>query len=227
MSITREDLEYSGIEILRLDGTPETTELFEEEFYTTSIGRQIRSQGLETKSNIKVILSLARESTGRRDISLKEFETAAKQLFLNGDLQPEQELAAPREPDVERDRLGRPLSPKAKQWKRWQEWCNDPNTKMAEIQSLRRTNSEFAEFFANQSAQERAGGVGDAVEAAGTQAVRQDESIRRTGDLRAFAAAYRRTSTAEVKRMSSPATNPLGHQQYTDLLDACIASGLI
>ena len=226
MSITREDLEYNGIEILRLDGTPETPELFEEEFYNTNIGYQIRSQGLETKRNIKTILSAAREAAGRKDVSLKEFETAAKQLLLNGDLQPEQELAAPTEPDVERDRLGRPLSPKAKQWKRWQEWCNDPNTKMAEIQNLRRTNSEFAEFFANQSAQERAGGVGDAVEAFGTQAVRQDKSVKITQQLNDFVLAYRVMSAAEIKKNSTLATNPKA-AEFVRNTELAIAAGIL
>ncbi len=64
-------------------------------------------------------------------------------------------------------------------------------------------------------------------DAVGTQVVRQDKSIPITEDLRIFADAYQRTSVAEVKRLSSPTTNPVGYKKYRDQLDACVASGLI
>ena len=111
----------------------------------------------------------------------------------------------------------------------WQEYriFTDSNP-VAACKARARTDAGYRNFLnTNLEREMNDTPVTDAVVAIGTQAFRQDKSIRITDDLRAFADAYRRSSTAEVKRMSSPATNPLGHKQYTDLLDACIAAGLI
>jgi len=225
MSLTREDLEYFGIEALRWDDTKETAKLFVEEFFKTSVGQQILDHGLKTKANMEAILSACQEATGNDNVSLKEFETTARQMFLAGDLQPEQKPVATAEPEVERDRLGRPLSPKAKQWKRWQEWCNDPNTDMKSIHELRRTNPEFAEFYANQSSQERTGGVGDAVE---NSLERPVKTKKVSADIEQFAQDYRNMRSDQLKSLLSPAS--VGAQaaaHYKNLYEQAIAAGLI
>jgi len=60
MPVTREDVEYHGLEILRWDETAETAALFVEEFFKTAVGRQILDQGLKTKANMELILSEGR-----------------------------------------------------------------------------------------------------------------------------------------------------------------------
>jgi hypothetical protein len=200
-----------------LDGTPETTELFEEEFYKTSTGRQIRSQGLETKSNIKVILSLAREATGRRDISLKEFETAAKQLFLNGDLQPEEEPAA--------QAPGAPqLTASQRAWSEYRQFTESHSVQ--ECKNRARVDEAYRKFLNTNLQREMGGGVGDAVEAFGTQAVRQDKSVKITQELNDFVLAYRVMSAAEIKKNSTLATNPKA-AEFVRNTELAIAAGIL
>src|SRR5262249_10549612 len=157
------------------------------------------------------------------DVSLKEFETVARQMFLAGDLSPDVQPAAPVGPDVERDRLGRPLSLKAKQWKRWQEWCNNPSTSMKEIRELRRTNPEFAEFYANQASQERSGGVLDGVE---NLLDRPQSPTKKVSDeVRQFADDYRHMSTAQLKSVLSPASvGAEAAAHYQKLFDQAVAA---
>jgi hypothetical protein len=94
MSISRLDVEYSGTEILQWDGTNETAKIFVEEFSKTPVGEQIVANGLKTTANMEEILRVAQSTTGHEDVSLKELEATAKQLFLAGDLQPKQEPVA-------------------------------------------------------------------------------------------------------------------------------------
>jgi hypothetical protein len=69
--------------------------------------------------------------------------------------------------------------------------------------------------------------VQDAVVGVGTVAKRQDKSISITSDLRKFAEDYRRASSADIKRLSSVASNPHGYTLYLAKLDEAIAAGLI
>jgi hypothetical protein len=219
MSITREDLEYNGVEILVWDGTKQTAKLFVEEFCKTSIGQQLLEHGLKTSDNMEEILSATQEAYGHDDISLKEFESVAKRMFLNGDLHPKPKPVAPA-----------PAAPKLSSsqlaWSEYRQFTEAHS--VTECKNRARIDEAYRKFLhTNLQREIAATPVGDAVESVGTTAVRQDTSIRRTEDLREFADAYRRASTSEVKRLSSPAQNPVGHKQYTDLLDACISAGLV
>jgi hypothetical protein len=219
MAITRLDIEYSGVEILQWDGTNETAKLFVEEFCKTPVGEQIVANGLKTTVNMEAILELAQKTNGHEDVGLKEFEVAAKQLFLAGDLQPKQEPVA-------QAPAPKALSSSQLAWQQFRDFTETHS--VAECKARARVDEGYRKFLETNLRREIGSTpVGDACVSVGTTAVRQDTSIRRTEDLRAFADAYRRTATAEVKRLSSPLTNPLGHAQYVDLLDACIASGLI
>lgn len=211
--VTQEDLMFlpyvdRNLGRIFIRGCQENTRLFIREFRDSEFGSRLLAEDLATSAHLDRILEETQSRFGHDDVNMQEFTATAKSLWMAGDLEPAKRSTPPQEPEIERDRLGRPLSPKAKQWKRWQEWCNDPNTRMSDIQNLRRTNLEFAEFFANQSAHERAGGVGDVVEAFGTQAVRQDRSVKITQELNDFAFAYRAMSATEVRKNSNLATNP-------------------
>src|SRR5215469_12478127 len=134
-------------------GDRENTRLFIQDFRQSEFGSRLVTEGLAHGDNLDAILAETQKQFGRDEINMTEFTRVAKSMWMNGDFEPEKPEVAPVEPDVERDRLGRPLSAKAKQWKRWQEWCNNPTTTMKDIRELRRTDSEFAEFYANQSTQ--------------------------------------------------------------------------
>jgi hypothetical protein len=190
----------------------------------TGIGQKLNADNLLTIANMEKIQEAA--DVSEEPITMEQFVDAAKRLYLLGELKSKPAPAA--EPDVERDKLGRPLSPKAKQWKLWEEWCNKPETKVADINELRRSDPKFAEFFAYQNKlRVNEEGVQDGVVAIGTAAVQQDKTISKTNDLRKFADEYRRTSAADVRKLASASLNPYGYKLYQAKLDECIAAGLL
>jgi hypothetical protein len=219
MSVTKEEIELYGVEILKWEEDAATGKLFMAEFFKTPVGLQIIGRGLRNLANMETVLDHAQKANGHEDVSVKEFEASAKELFLAGDLQPKKQ-------PVEQAPAPKPLSSSQLAWQEHRVFT-DSNS-VAACKARARTDEGYRKFLhTNLEREMNDTPVADAAVAIGTQAVRQDKSIRINEDLRAFADAYRRTSTAEVKRMSSVATNTLGHKQYTDLLDACIAAGLV
>jgi hypothetical protein len=207
-----------------LSYTDEHAALFIQVFRESEIGQRLVAEGLWNGDSLNKIQEAA--DTNDEAIRYDDFVKVARRLFLIGELKPK---AAPVvEDNVERDKLGRPLSPKAIQWKRWEEWCNDPKTKMADINNLRRTDAKFAEFYQYQTnLRVNEEGVHDAVVAIGTAAVRQDTSIVRTADLKNFADVYRHMSSDDVRKQSSPSINPNGYLLFKMKTDECIAAGLL
>jgi hypothetical protein len=217
---TREDVMYYGPECLSwsLEDT-KNNDVFYEEFQKTPVGQEIIKAGLKNTDNLYEIIGLAQQRAGRVEITLREAEAAAKELLLDGVLQPKKKPVA-------QAPAPKPLSSSQLAWQEYRIFTD--SNPVAACKARARTDEGYRKFLNTNLVREMNDTpVPDAVVAIGTQAVRQDKSVRINDDLRAFADAYRRTSTAEVKRMSTPATNPLGHKQYTDLLDACIASGLL
>lgn len=232
MSVTQEDLEclpYNDRNEGRIftRNCKENIKLFVKDFKESEFGSRLVAEGLATGAHLDQILEESQRRFGHDDVSMQEFTATAKSLWMAGDLEPERAPVPPApEPEVERDRLGRPLSPKAKQWKRWQEWCNDPGTSMKEILEQRRTNSEFAEFYANQSVRERSSGVGDAVEDLAERRIRATAQI--TPELRQFADDYRHMSSAQLKSILSPLMVGEEHaRHFQQLFDQAVAAGLI
>jgi hypothetical protein len=217
---TREDVMYYGPECLSwsLEDTS-NNDVFYEEFQKTPVGQEIIKAGLKNTDNLYEVIGLAQQRAGRVEITLREAEAAAKELFLDGDLKPKTKPVA-------QAPAPKPLTEPQKRWSEYREFSERSTS--AQCTARARVDSGYASFMRKNYERELgATPVGDAVVSIGTEAVRQDKSIRINDELRAFADAYRRTSTSEVKRMSSPGSNPFRHKQYTDLLDACIASGLI
>lgn len=231
MSITLEDLQYLPYNDHNLGriftrNCKENIKLFIEEFRESEFGSRLVRERLAYSHNLDAILEETQKRFGHDDVNMTEYTQTAKSLWMNGDLQPEQQEVVSVEPNVERDRLGRPLSPKAQQWKRWQEWCNAPTTSMKEIRELRRTNPEFAEFFANQSTQERSTGVGDAAQ---NLLERSQNPVKKVSDeVRKFVEDYRHMSSSQLKSLLSPASvGAEAAAHYNKIYLAAIDAGLI
>jgi hypothetical protein len=131
--------------------------------------------------------------------------------------------------DRPRDAQGRLMSPKALQWREWENWVNDPEASMCLVEELRRTNPGFAEFYATMSQRERVSTpVGDAVENMNVRQATAKKAV--PADVLQFAQEYRTMSSAQVKTLLSPGLNPLGPAAAAEnkrLFDAACACGAI
>jgi len=175
MSISKEDLEYHGADILRWDNTAETAGLFVEEFFKMPVGQQIMEQGLKTK----------------------------------------QAPQTPAEPQ---------LTASQKAWQEFRIFTDSHSVQ--ECKNRVRVDEVYSKFLYTNLVRQMNSGVGDAVEAVGTQAVRQDRTIRITQELNDFAWAYRAMSSIDVRKNSNLATNPNAASFNQSVAD-CIAAGLI
>ncbi len=188
-----EDFESFGPEALTWNGTQEVAKLFLRALSDTPVGQTIRQSGLWTPSNLQLIADRAEAENG--EFTFADFVRTADKLERLGKLEAEPEPVVEAAPEVERDSLGRPLSSKALKWKRWLEWCSNPATKSEDIQTLRRMEPEFAEFYTAMSAKERSGGVGDAVTPVGAP----EKKARVSEDLLLFVKRYNATPVDRLK----------------------------
>jgi len=155
---------------------------------------------------------------------LYKLEISGNPCFIYPHLEPE-------EPVDTRpvDSQGRRMSPKAVQWRDWEIWCSSPDTKMADIQALRRSNADFAEFYATTAERQR---VKDDPMADINVKLNMLAPSKKAvpADVLRFAQEYRTLSSAQVKTLLSPGLNPLGPQAAADakrLFDAACACGAI
>jgi hypothetical protein len=210
--------EYYGILNWELEDAA-NNDRFAAAFFETPVGQEIKKAGLKTTDNVYAIVALAQERAGGRvEITVPEAEAAARELFLAGDLQPKQKK-------VEQPLAPKPLTASQQAWSEYRIFSETHTS--SECKARARVDAGYASFMRKNYEREMGETqVGDAVVAIGTQAVRQDKT-RATQSLREFAEAYRRASTSEVKKLSSPAMNPNGYEQYRKNIDAVIAAGLI
>jgi hypothetical protein len=222
MTVTSEDLQFLPYfdrnlgRVFHAD-VVENTRLFIAEFKETEFGSKLVSEGLAYGANLDLILEATQARCAKEKVNMQEFVSAAKSLWMLGDLKPKPSA-------VEQAEAPKPLSPSQQAWSEFRQWSESHTSKQCKERA--RTDKAFGDFYRKNLERENTP-VGDAVVAVGTQAVRQDKTVKITDEHRSFADAYRRTSTAEVKRMSSAATNPFGYEYYAKLLDECIAAGLI
>ncbi len=218
---TQADVDYNGPEILKF--TDEDGKLFIREFKKTAIGQTLVKEGRYSPANMQLIADDVQAGDEDAVITFNDFVTSAQELYRVGDLE---KFVAPAEPEVERDVKGRVLSSKAKQWKRWQEFCNDSATKMETITALRKSNPAFAEFYRDQQGQEFR--VDDPM-AAINIALNQKKPRVYTPDpaVLEYAKRYRITPSQVLRNEMSPAINPLGAAEATRLFEAAISAGLI
>jgi hypothetical protein len=132
------------------------------------------------------------------------------------------------EDDRPRDALGRVMSPKAIQWQEWESWCSLPDTRMVDIQAMRRNNADFAEFYATLSARQRV--HDDPMAEVNTRLNTFAPKKAVPADVLAFAQLYRTLSSQQVKSLLNPGINPLGPADAAEnkrLFDAACACGAI
>lgn len=182
----------------------------------TEMGKRLVAEGLATSENINKIQKEADVSD--EPFTMEQFVAAAKRLYLLGELKPK-----PAPIEVVQ---AKKLTPSQRAWAEFRKFTDEHS--VADCKARARTDEAYAKFIHTNLVREMGdGNVPDAAVAVGTAAVRQDKSISITNDLRRFADEYRRTSAADVRRLSSAALNPNGYQLYKMKLDECIASGLL
>ena len=188
-------------------------DLFVADFLATEFGQRLESEGLTHAANRKLIAETAIDQYGHLEINMQEFLSVARRLYLLGDLQ------AKRQP-VAQAPAPKPLSSSQLAWQEYRIFTESNPVAACKARASR--DEGYRKFLHTNLERE----MNDTpVEDASVQPVHQ--SARITEDLRVFADTYRRTSVTEVKRLSSPTMNPVGHKEYVDSLNACIACGLV
>jgi hypothetical protein len=126
-----------------------------------------------------------------------------------------------------RDRNGRLMSPKAIQWKAWEEWVNNPETSSRQVELKKNADPEFREFFSTMLRREiNANPVGDGVEGLNGAITPTRKAVAE--DVQLWAQDYRTRSIAEIRRVLSPAmVGATVAAENQRLFDAAQAAGLI
>jgi hypothetical protein len=126
-----------------------------------------------------------------------------------------------------RDSKGRVMSAKAIRFRDWTTWVNSPETSMKQVQELRRTNPEFAEFYATMAARERQSEqVGDAV--VNLNANRDPEKKKLPDEVYTWAAQCRTLPVEELRRIMSPsAVGSRVAEENTRLFNIAVAANLL
>jgi hypothetical protein len=182
----------------------------------TEMGQKLDNEDLFTTENLTKIQGAADVSD--EPFTMEEFVCAARKLYLLGELKPE-----PAQVEVVQTKKS---TPSQQAWGEFRQFTDSHS--VADCKARARTEGAYAKFLHTNLVREMGdGNVPDAVVGVGTNAVRQDKTITVTNDLRKFSEEYRHTSSAEVRRLSSPALNPHGYKLYQAKLDECIAAGLL
>jgi hypothetical protein len=156
-------------------------------------------------------------------------------LTKSGKIKPRKEAAAPvtEAPADDRpvDRLGRKMSPKAIQWKQWEEWCNAPTTSVKEINALRDSSPEFREFYnryrdAELTPADSRGMYTPIQVALDADGFPAPTAVAVTPELREFAIRFKKLSVEEAKKLSKIAFNP-DAAIFNANLEKASAAGLI
>lgn len=133
----------------------------------------------------------------------------------------EQEPERAPEPDVPRDKNGKPLSQSQVAWGEMARWSQQASSQ--EIKERRRTDPAFASFYRLNIEREARETPSTQFEIAG-----QSQNTRQaTPELVAFAEEYRKTPVEKVRQLRSPSFNPLGYKTYINNIETALAAGLI
>jgi hypothetical protein len=174
------------------------------------------------------LLRKYREFNPNEPIIRSRLNELAYQMMISGNPDFIHPHFVPEEPEDTRprDSQGRVMSPKAIQWQQWEAWCSSPDTKMADIQALRRSNADFQEFYSTTAERQR---VKDDPMAAVNN--RQPDLKKKVSDaVQQFAAEYRTMPTDRLRILLSPGRNPLGPAdaaRVQSLYDAALSAGLL
>jgi hypothetical protein len=196
---TREDVMYYGSECLSwsLEDT-KNNDVFYEEFQKTRVFQEIIKAGLKSTDNLYEIIGLAQERAGRVEITLREAEATAKELFLAGDLQPKKKPVA-------QAPAPKPLTESQKRWSEYREFSERSTS--AQCTARAKVDSGYASFMQKNYEREMNDTPVDAA-----IILNQKAPTKKIvpADVAAYAARYRTTSSDAVRKELSPGMNPLG-----------------
>jgi hypothetical protein len=199
-------------------GEKHNTKLFVRDFRTSEFGSRLVSEDLDTGENLDAILEAAQTQFGSEEINMQQFVSVAKSLWMLGELKPK---PAP----VAQAPAQKPLSTSQLAWQEFRNFTESHS--VAECKARARTDAAYGKFLhTNLQREMNDSPVADGVVAVGTEAIRQDKTIRINEDLRAFAISYRTMSSAEVRKNSNQLTNP-NATEWNRKVDLAIAAGLL
>jgi hypothetical protein len=199
-------------------------EQFWQDLFEGTGGKSFK-KNLDCPENRLTLIQKYQQINGNEPIVRSHLNELAYRLMISGNpcfIYPHFEPEAPAD-DRPRDSLGRIMSPKALLWREFETWCSDPERKMSEIESLRRSNPDFQEFYSAQNKlrlQENA----DAIQSV------QPTKKAVPAEVQRFAAEYRTMPTDRLRTLLSPGRNPLGPADAAraqSLYDAALSAGLI
>jgi hypothetical protein len=222
MSVTQEDLQYLPYldrnlgRIFTRDCKP-NIRLFIDEFKASDFGSRLVAEGLATPEHLDQILAETQQRFGHDDVSMSEYVRTAKSMWMNGDLEPEQQSVE--EPPAEPE-----LTASQRAWQEYRIFTESHS--VAECKARARVDEGYRSFLNKNLQREMATGVGDAAE---NLLDRPKPSTKKASeDVRMFAEDYRSMSTAQLKSLLSPAsvgTEVATH--YQKLFDQATELGLI
>jgi len=159
-------------------------------------------------------------------ISLRTIKNANGQVLLNAgqyefELRPFEPERQP-EPEVVRDKNGKPLSQSQIAWGEMARWSQQASSQ--EIKERRRMDPAFASFYRLNIEREARETESTQFQLAGQPGANNRRKV--TPELISFAEEYRRTPTAEVRKRRNPVFN-LSAEQYNKNFEAALAAGLI
>jgi hypothetical protein len=130
-----------------------------------------------------------------------------------------------------RDRNGRLMSPKAIQWQQWEQWVNNPETSMKQIEALKNASQEFRAFYVSSLQREISSKpIDGALENLNAPQIPTKKKIAGVDEeeLRLWCQQYRTLAVSEIKRIMSPAQSGQAVADHNKkLFEAGIATGLI
>lgn len=228
MEVRQEDLQYLPYNDARLGriftvDCKANIKLFIKEFRESDFGSRLVNEGLATGDHLDQILEETQRRFGHDEVNMQEFVATAKSLWMAGDLLPKPSPAAAAAAEAPAERQ---LSALQRTWQEFRIYTETHSVR--ECKDRARVDESYRKFLNTNLQREMGNGnhVGDAVVSVGTQAVRQDRTVKITQALNDFAWAYRGMSCEEVRRKSTPATNPDAVSFNQSVADA-IAAGLI
>jgi hypothetical protein len=125
------------------------------------------------------------------------------------------------QPEVPRDRNGKPLSQSQIAWGEMARWSQQASSQ--DIRERRRTDPAFASFYRLNIEREARETPSTQFELAG----QSQNTKQATPELIAFAEEYQKTPVERVRQLRSPAFNPLGYKTYINNIETALAAGLI
>jgi hypothetical protein len=125
------------------------------------------------------------------------------------------------EPEVQRDKNGKPLSQSQIVWGEMARWSQRASSQ--DIRERRRTDPAFASFYRLNIEREARETPSTQFELAG----QSQNTKQATPELIAFAEEYRKTPVERVRQLRSPAFNALGYKKYIENIETALAAGLV